>query len=69
MKIISYVGSEGDTIVIQRPQDLIPLLDWFHSQLMDRGARDEDVNYVNKLMDKVEADGYSSYEDIDNIEY
>jgi hypothetical protein len=69
MKIINYIGADGECIVIQRPQDLYPLLDWFHTQLMDLGATETDVSYVSKLIDKVEADGYGNFDDVENVEY
>ncbi len=69
MKIIGYVGTEGDCIVIQRKQDLYPLLDWFQTQLMDLGAEEEAVNYISELMELAESKGLGSYDDIDKIEW
>lgn len=69
MKIQTYIGIDGQVIIIERHQDLFPLLDWFHTQLMDRGANDEALNYISDLMDRVEKHGYGSQNDIDDIEY
>jgi hypothetical protein len=69
MKIIGYAGIDEAAIVIQRKQDLYPLLDWFQTQLMDLGAEDSAIQYLSSLMEKVEADGYGSYDDIDAIEW
>ena len=69
MKIISYVGEEGVNIVIERPQDLYPLLDWFQTQLMDLGAANEQVNEISKFMELAEEKGLGSFDDVDAIEY
>ena len=68
MKIIGYVGTEGDCIVIQRPQDLYPLLDWFQTQIIDLGANQEDVTAINDFMRMAEEKGLGSYDDVENIE-
>ena len=69
MQIISYVGAEGVNIVIERPQDLYPLLDWFQTQIMDLGATNEQVNEISKFMELAEEKGLGSFDDVDNIEY
>lgn len=69
MKIISYVGIEGEAIVIERAQDLYPLLDWFQTQLIDRGAEQRYIEIVSRLMDQAEKHGMGNYDDIENIEY
>lgn len=69
MKIISYVGAEGQTIVIERPQDLYPLLDWFQTELMDLDADDNVIKEISNFMDMAEKKGLGSFEDIiDNVE-
>jgi hypothetical protein len=76
MKIISYSGTEGDSIVIQRPSDLYVLIDWFHSEMMDRVNKSEDPNgdfekcaiYCSRMMDQIERDGFGSLDDVDQIE-
>lgn len=35
MKNISYVGAEGQTIIIQSPKDLYPLLDWCQTKMIE----------------------------------
>ena len=69
MKIISYYGSEGETIVIERPQDLYPLLDWFQTRIMDLGATKEQLDIISKLMDLAEEKNLGSFDDIDAIEH
>ena len=69
MKIISYVGVEGECIVIERPQDIFPLLDWAHTQLMGIGASEEYLNAVSRLMDIAEQSGLGSGDDIDRVVY
>ena len=69
MKIISYFGAEGESIVIEKPQDLYPLLDWFHTQIMDLGASDDDLQKVSNLMDDAEKLGLGNFDDIDLVEY
>ena len=69
MKIISYVGAEGLNIVIERPQDLYPLLDLFQAQIMGLGANNEQVNEISKFMELAEQKGLGSFDDVDSIEY
>lgn len=69
MKIISYVGAEGECIVIERPQDIFPLLDWAQTQLMDIGAKEDHLNAISRLMDIAEQCGLGSSDDIDNVVY
>lgn len=69
MKIISYAGAEGENIVIQRPQDLYPLLDWFQTQIMDLGANDIDVQRVSELMKVAEDYGLGNYDDVEGVEF
>ncbi len=79
MKLINYVGSESECIVIQQPTDIYPLLDWCHSKMMDKqdeciGSINIDkwqkaIDYLAELMDKVSLDGFGNPDDIDNIQY
>jgi len=79
MKQIGYVGAEGECIVITQPTDIYAILDWTQSRMIDNqetevGSKNIEkwqkaIDYISDLMDKVEADGFGSYEDIDNIEY
>lgn len=69
MQIISYVGAEGVNIVIEKPQDLYPLLDWFQTQIMDLGATNEQVNEISRFMELAEEKGFGSFDDVDAIEY
>lgn len=79
MKIISYLGAESECIVIQKPTDIYPLLDWCQSKMIDNEEECGDsknkeewekaTHYLSKLMDQVERDGFGSQEDVDNIEY
>ncbi len=79
MKITSYVGSEGECIVIQQPTDIYPLLDWCQTKMMDNQENakgsvnvkkwENAIMYLSKLMVQVEKDGFGSQDDIDNIEY
>jgi len=78
MKAISYVGTEGECIVIQQPTDIYPLLDWCQSRMIDNKENtkgsvniekwEKAIHYLSKLMEQVEKDGFGSYEDVDNIE-
>ena len=69
MRIINYVGADGDTIVIESPKDLYPLLDWFHTKIIDLGSSTEDLQKVSKIMDLVSAEGLGDFDDIDSISY
>lgn len=69
MKIENYSGIDSDSIEIQRPQDLFPLLDWFHTKIMDLGASEEQLMAVSKMMDMAEQNGLGTWDDIDSIEY
>jgi hypothetical protein len=81
MRIINYVGAEGHTIIIEKPTDLFPLLDWIQSEMMeflddeDKEHTDEFkefercANFISKLMDQAESDGFGSYDDIENVKY
>jgi hypothetical protein len=79
MKILNYLGAEGDCIIIQQPTDIYPLLDWCQSQMMDEQEKakssinidkwEKGIKYLSKLMEQVEKEGMGGQEDIDNIEY
>lgn len=69
MKIISYADAEGDCIVIEKAQDLYPLLDWFHSRLLDLESPEEQISEVSKIMEIAEEKGLGSFEDVETIEY
>lgn len=43
MECLRYVGTDGDTIIIEKPTDLYPMLDWIQSRMMDF-VNDEDEN-------------------------
>jgi hypothetical protein len=77
MKIISYIGAESETIVIEQPTDIYPLLDWCQSKMIElqenaKGSVNVEKwekasNYLSKLMEQVEKDGFGNQDDIDNI--
>ena len=77
MKVEGY--SAGDQITITQPTDILPLLYWCQNQMMDnQEAQRTDhnkhkwqraIDYLSNLMDKVEEDGFGSYDDIENVEY
>lgn len=69
MKIISYAGIDDEVIVIQRSQDLYPLLDWFQTKLMDLGCAEIDHQKLSEIMKQAEDCGLGSYTDVENIEY
>ena len=79
MRIINYLGSEGDSIVIERPSDIYCLLDWCQSRFMELSeSSNNDIHknkfeaaadYLDKLMEQSESDGFGSFEDIDNVQY
>ena len=79
MKIIGYVGAEADCIIIQQPTDIYPLLDWCQSRMMENQENTKGsvniekwqkaINYISKLMELVEKDGFGNQDDIDNIKY
>jgi len=64
-----YLGTEAPTIVIEKKEDLYPLLDHFHTELMELGYDEETTKYISELMDKVEKDGFGSYDDVENVEH
>lgn len=78
MKQINYFGAEGECIVITQPTDIYPLLDWCQSRMIEKqedanGSRNVDkwqkaIDYLSKLMEQVEEDGFGSMDDVDNIE-
>ena len=79
MKCIRYVGAESDCIVIEQPADIYPLLDWCQSRMIDnqentKGSVNVEkwqkaIDYLSKLMEQVEADGFGSFDDVDNVSY
>ena len=79
MKCIGYVGAEGDCIVIEQPTDIYPLLDWCQSRMMDnqentKGSVNVEkwqkaIDYLSKLMEQVETDGFGSFKDVDAVSY
>lgn len=79
MKITTYLGAEGDSIVIKQPTDIYPLLDWCHSQMIENQEKckgtiniekwQKAIDYLSELMDKVESDGFGCSDDVDSIEY
>ena len=79
MKCIGYVGAESDCIVIEQPTDIYPLLDWCQSIMIDNQEKakgpvnvekwQKAIDYLSKLMDQVEADGFVSLDDVDNVSY
>ena len=77
MKLISFIGTDGDCIIIQQPTDIYPALDWCQSQMMEKQEIDpinavkweKAVFYLSRLMELVEKDGFGSQEDVDEIEY
>lgn len=79
MRIILYVGAEGECIIIERPTDIFALLDWCQTKMIDLNENavdeaekkefDDAANYLSKLMDKVEQDGFGSIDDVDNTKY
>lgn len=79
MKSISYIGIEGETIVINQPTDIYPLLDWCQSRMIEnqekaKGIANLDkwqkaINYLSELMDDAESKGFGNFNDIDSIEY
>jgi hypothetical protein len=79
MKCIGYVGAEGDCIVIEQPTDIYPLLDWCQSRMIEnqentKGSVNVEkwqkaIDYLSKLMEQVEADGFGSFDDVDAVSY
>ena len=79
MKCIGYVGAESDCIVIEQPTDIYPLLDWCQSRMMDnqentKGSANVEkwqkaIDYLSKLMEQVETDGFGSFDDVDAVSY
>lgn len=73
------MGAEGDCIIIKQPTDIYVLLDWCQSRMIENQESekgsvnvekwDKAINYLSKLMEKVEEDGFGSQEDIDNIDW
>lgn len=35
MKLINYIGTEGPSVVIERPEDLYAYLDYFHTKMCE----------------------------------
>jgi len=79
MKIENFIGHEGDTITITKSTDIYPLLDWAHSKLIEleeneKRAANKDkyreaYQFIGKLMDLAECEGFGNYDDVDEIEY
>lgn len=79
MKVIGYLGAEGDCIVIKQPTDIYPLLDWCQSRMIENQEKakgsiniekwQKAIDYLSNLMDEVEESGFGSMEDVENIEY
>ena len=77
MKLIGYSGIEGVAIVIQRPSDLYPLLDWFQSEMMDivnseapnSGEAEVCANFCTELMERAEEAGFGTFDEIEKVEY
>lgn len=79
MKQIDYIGAEGTCIEIEQPTDIYPLLDWCQSRMMDnqeavKGTVNKEkwqnaIDYLDKLMQQVEKDGFGNASDIDKINY
>ena len=77
MKQINYLGAEGECIVITQPTDIYPLLDWCQSRMIEnqekaKGSINVDkwqkaIDYLSKLMEQVEQDGFGDMDDVDNI--
>ena len=74
MKAISYFGAEGECIVIQQPTDIYPLWDWCQNKMIENQENtkgsiniekwEKSINYLSKLMEQVEADGFGNHNDI-----
>lgn len=79
MKCIGYLGVEGDAIVIEQPTDIYPLLDWCQSQMIEKQETQKGsvniekwqkgIDYLSKMMEQVEKDGFGNYEDVENVSY
>lgn len=79
MKCIGYSGIEGYAIVIEQPTDIYPLLDWCQSRMIEnqenaRGSINIEkwqkaIDYLSKIMEQVEEDGFGNYEDVEKIKY
>ena len=79
MKILNYVDGEGESIVIQQPTDIYPLLNWCQDKMIEkqRVAKgtvniekwEKAINFLGELLETVEDAGFGSLDDIDNIEY
>lgn len=79
MKAIGYFGAEGDCIVIERPTDIYPLLDWCQSRMVENQENakgsvniekwQKAIDYLSELMERVENDGFGNQDDVDRIVY
>lgn len=79
MKLIIYAGTESDSIVIQQPTDIYPLLDWCQSRMIEIQENtkasvnvekwQKAIDYLSKLMEQVEKDGFGNQDNVDNIEW
>jgi hypothetical protein len=79
MKVISYVGVECPTLVIDRVTDLYPALDYLQTRMIELSENESDTDkkndlekcadFISSLMDQSELNGYGSQEDVDNIKY
>lgn len=79
MKNILYSGIEGDVLVIDKPTDIYPLLDWRHSRMIENQEKaigtkniekwEKAINYLSELMKDAECKGFGNMEDVDNISW
>ncbi len=76
MRAISYVGCKGECIVIEKPEDLYPMLDWIQSRMMDFvNDNHEDKErfekcsiFLTQLMNETESAGFGDYNEVDKIQ-
>lgn len=79
MKVIGYSGTEGYCIVIQQPTDIYALLDWCQSEMIEKQEVakgtvniekwQKAIDYLSKLMEQSEKDGFGNQDDVDDIKY
>jgi hypothetical protein len=69
MRVLTYSGTDGDCIQVDRPQDLYPLIDWFFMQMQRLKVNKNTLQDIQSVMDFAEGKNLGNEDEVEKVSY